>query len=269
MKNIILLLSVTISWVVFQSPVVCAQVFLDVGKVELEASPGETVTGKLTVTNSLNKDIRIRAYWEDFVYKPPYDGSKDFLPAGTLDNSMREHITFSPQTFTLSPQAKRDIQYVVKAPEDFSGGRYGVLFFEEYDQSAQTATGVRIITRVGTLFFMESVDKDLQIHLDQFNIDGSAVTFRMNNLGNTVVIPKGIFYLMDAEGLVADRGEVPEVYLPAAASTALRMELDTNLAVGRYTAVVTFDLGRQYVVVRELDLEKRQTGDLEIMAVRN
>lgn len=269
MKNIVFLLSAVINLIFFQSSVVSAQVFLDVGKVELEMAPGETVNGKLTVTNSLNKEIRIKAYWEDFVYKPPYDGSKDFLPAGTMTNSMREHITFSPQTFTLPALAKRDIQYVVRAPEDFSGGVYGVLFFEDDDQNASTATGVKIITRVGALFFMESVDKNLQIHLDQFDVVGSAVSFRMNNLGNTVVIPKGIFYLMDGEGLVADRGEVAEVYLPAAASTELRMELDEGLVAGRYTAVVTFDLGRQYVVVRELDLEKRPTGDVVILGVRN
>jgi hypothetical protein len=246
-----------------------AQVYLSEGKVELVMAPGETVSGRLTVTNPSESEIRVKAYWEDFAYKPPYDGSKDFMPAGTLEDTMREFITFSPQTFILAPRGKRDINYVVKAPAGFTGGRHGVLFIEKDGQTEVTSAGVRIVTRIGSLFFMESVDKNMRVDVDGFEADSEALSMKVNNFGNTTVIPKGIYYLLGADGMVADRGEIPAVYLPRASAAAARMPLDKGLEAGRYTAVITFDMGRQYIVVREVDIEKTRPGIHEILAVRN
>ncbi len=109
------------------SSTVHAQVFLEDGKVKLSVSPGENVAGKLTLHNTSDKDVNMKVYWEDFVYKPPYDGSKEFLPKGTSSQSAADWVNVTNQTLMFGPFAKRTVSYTVNVPEDIRQGHYGVL----------------------------------------------------------------------------------------------------------------------------------------------
>src|ERR1700683_1062624 len=90
-----------------------AQLFLENGKEVLAVSGGDHLNGSLLLHNTSNEPANIRVYWEDFEYKSPYDGSKNFLPAGTAPGSPSQWVTFSPQTFTMPPFGQQNIEYSV------------------------------------------------------------------------------------------------------------------------------------------------------------
>src|SRR4030042_4308951 len=99
-----------------------AEVILDKGKGKLSGKPGETVNGTITLSNSSATDIPLRAYFEDFVYIPPFDGGKKFLPVGSTEYSCGRWVSFSPQEFILPALSKQEINSVIKVPQGALGG---------------------------------------------------------------------------------------------------------------------------------------------------
>lgn len=246
-----------------------AQVHLDKAKVRIDVSPGETVSDKIIVTNTSDKEVKLNAYWEDFIYLPPYDGNKKFSPIGTLENSLDGWVSYSPQQFIIPPKQSKEISYVIRAPENAKGGRYGVLFFEKHDPSALTATGVKIITRVGCLFFVELTDNSRLTNFNNISIKTHSLRGEFINQGNVISIPNGVHYIMDSEGLVVDRGEVGKVYVPPGAKVAIEMKFTPELKPGRYSAVITFDFETNTVLVKEVDFEKTDLGMYNIIKVHD
>src|SRR4051812_31529404 len=102
----------------FWSQAAGAQVFIEQGKVNLTVTPDKTVTGEVTVNNTSNKELKAKVYWEDFVYQPPFDGAKKFMPAGTSQVSLANWIQFSPRDVVLPPFGKKNIGYTIQVPAD-------------------------------------------------------------------------------------------------------------------------------------------------------
>jgi hypothetical protein len=93
-----------------------AQLFLEDGKVVLAVSGGDHLTGSLLIHNTSADPAEIKVYWEDFEYRPPYDGTKNFLPAGTAPASASQWVSFSPQVFTMPGFGQQKIDYAVTVP---------------------------------------------------------------------------------------------------------------------------------------------------------
>lgn len=246
-----------------------AQVFVEDGKVSLSVSPGETVTGKLTLHNTSDKNVDMRVYWEDFEYKPPFDGSKDFLPKGSTDHSSADWVNFSTNTLMFGPFAKRTVSYSINVPDQFDKGHYGVLFFENESIEAQGHKGLSVVTRVGCLFFIEPAKKDKSITLNNFQFSKTAFTSSFTNLGNVILIPDGTFYIIDQGGSVFDRGAIEKIYLPPGESAPYSLEFNRDLDPGLYTIVMTIDLDDDNIAVREIDFKKNSQLDFNIIEIRD
>ena len=89
-----------------------AQLFLEEGKVVLAVAGGDRINKSLTVTNTSKEELRVKVYWEDFQYQPPYDGTKKFFPAGIGPASASKWINHSPQEITLPAFGKQKIRFV-------------------------------------------------------------------------------------------------------------------------------------------------------------
>ena len=137
-----------------------AQLVIEQGKVREVVKSGQTLTGSITVHNRSKTPMNVVTYWEDFIYIPPFAGNKKFLPAGASDNSCSGWVNFSPRQFSLAPFAKQKVNYTINVPAKASGGYYGVLLFELRDNlDPLNGIGMKIVSRVGTLFFIETVDR--------------------------------------------------------------------------------------------------------------
>lgn len=246
-----------------------AQIFLEEGKVALELKPGENITKTLTVHNTSDKEFKVKAYWQDFVYQPPFDGTKKFFPLGSNPHSAGSWVSFSPRDFTLAPFAKKDISYVINVPGDIQGGYYGVLFVEKEAEESKEIRGLNIVSRIGCLFFLESENKNKKAELGDISIESSQVKAALMNQGDVVLIPDGTFYLMDADALAVDRGSINKVYLPPGERADYQFQFNKDLPAGTYTLVVTLDLGSGDVMTKEIDFTKKSGDNFQILEIRN
>lgn len=247
-----------------------AQVFIEQGKVNHVVSPGDQLSDSVTVHNTTDGNVRVRMYWEDFVYVAPYDGAKKFAPAATLGSSLASWVQFSPQYTELGPFAKTQIKYTIKVPSNARGGYYGVLFVEPQNKGmSDTDKGVRIITRVGSLFFVETGDRTKKASLKDATIDNGVFKARLTNEGDVVLLPQSSYYIMDRDGLMADRGELKKYYLPPEATADVELPISKTLVPGEYTVVLTFDLQDGDVLVKEIDISKNSDFDHKLHSIRD
>ncbi len=246
-----------------------AQVFTDKTKVELSTKPGETLIENITVYNTTKETLNLRVYWQDFIYLPPYDGKKDFLPLGTTPYSVGDAVTFSPKELTLPPNGNAKVSVSIQIPEEAkNGGYYGVLFYEKMEPSNMQGTNVKIVTRLGTLFFIETNWKNKNAAVQNIKATSDGLEGAFINKGNTFLTLKGSFYVLNDEGMVEDRGETNKIYLTPDAEGAFKFKFSDTLSTGRYTAILTFDLKDGISVVREVDFEKSTDNRVEVLAIR-
>lgn len=246
-----------------------AQLLMEKSRVRLTVNPGETVVDSVTLHNTGSVPADVKVYWQDFTYLPPFEGKKNFSQPGTSEYSMADWISYSPQLVTLPPQGKRDINYTIKVPEDAKGGHYGVLFFEQGLGKGTTTTGVNIITRLGALFFVDTVNSDKTSKIGNIRFEEEFLKGDFTNQGDVFLFPRGIYYLMDKEGVVAERGELDKIYLIPKATAGFQIPIGDALADGDYTAVVTFDLEDGDSVIKEVDFSKSGSGELQISEIRD
>ncbi|MBF0122832.1 MAG: hypothetical protein HQL21_05430 [Candidatus Omnitrophica bacterium] len=246
-----------------------AQFFIEEGKVVLAVSGGERVSKTLTIHNTTTESLDLKAYWEDFQYQAPYDGAKLFLAAGTATGSASQWISYAPQEFTIPAFGQKKLEYMVTVPPKIEGGHYGVLFFEKAGDPVRDATGVKIVSRVGCLFFIEAKDKKKIASLQDIKISSSIVSGTFENKGNVVSIPQITYYIMDDQGVAVDRGEIKKLYLPPEAIAPWEIPLISGLTAGHYTMVINADLEDGDVVVKEVDFVKDAKGTLTIGNVRD
>ncbi len=241
-----------------------AQLFLENGKVTLAVSGGEHTNGSLLIHNTSSQQGDVKVYWEDFEYKAPYDGTKNFLPAGTAPASASQWVTFSPQVFTLPAFGQQRVDYTVSVPNQIQEGHYGVLFFERSSDMLMNDKGVTLVTRVGCLFFVEPKDKSKKAALQDIGVKANGLTASFVNQGNVILIPRTTYYVMQKDGLVTMRGESKKLYVPPGASAPLEISLKKQLKPGQYTLVVNSDLEEGDVVVKEIGLAVDDAGQLTV-----
>lgn len=247
-----------------------AQLLIEQGKLSLIASPGKTIVDTLKVHNtSSQRTVRVRAYWEDFEYVAPFNAKKKFSTPGTSAYSMHDWIRFSPAEFTMAPQDQRSINYTIRVPKDIDQGHYGVLFFEEMVDDPQAKVGIRIVSRVGALFFLEPSHKDVRVSIEQPTVEGHFLKMSFMNQGNVFLIPKTIYYVLTTDGRVARRGDVEKFYLPPGETFEVILPLFEKLEAGSYDSVITFDLEGGDSVVKEIDFSINQTGQVTLHQSRD
>ena len=139
-------------------------------------------------------------------------------------------------------------------------------FLNKNQQKA--GAGLSFILRVGTLVFLQAEDTVIKPIVDKFSFEGSILKFNFQNEGQAVLITETKYYVMDADGNVADRGDAQKKYLPMGQTTDLGLVLPEDMPAGEYTLVLSMDLGGYDTLVREVDFRKNSSGTMEITAVR-
>ncbi|MBF0570681.1 MAG: hypothetical protein HQL12_02295 [Candidatus Omnitrophica bacterium] len=242
-----------------------AQLFLEQAKVSLDVSGGDHRNGSLLIHNTSSASVNIRVYWEDFKYKPPYDGTKEFLPAGTMPGSASQWVAFSPQTFSIPAFGQQNIDYTVSIPSEIQEGHYGVLFFESSNQAVEGKEVVSIVERLGCLFFIEPSNKVKKAVIQDIGLKANSITVNFVNHGNVILIPHTTYYIMQEGGTVNLRGEAKKLYVPPGITASLEILLKEKLKQGHYTLVLNSDLEEGDVLVKEIGLAVDDSGQLTIV----
>lgn len=243
---------------------------IDQAKIRLSISPGKAKTGIINIANPSMEKKDIRVYLEDWYYIPPYDGSKEFRPAGSLQNSCSSWISFSPAEFSLPPFGKKTVNYTVRLPEEAEGGHYAVLFFEELlgKPKIEEGVGVGVAVRIGVLFYIEPEGKIKRLaRLEDILIDkkdGSLeIKVELENIGNTDITAKSNFHIIDNKGMVYVRGKFNDVYTFPKDRVKLSSKSAGKLKEGIYDLVITLQFEGGGVQVFEVKINVDSQGRIK------
>lgn len=252
---------------------------IDKAKIRLSIPVGQKKVGVITVENPSAEPKTVKVYLEDWIYVSPFDGSKEFRPAGSTGFSCADWITISPSELTLAPFAKQKINYTVNVPSGVEGGHYAILFFEGLlGRPESEGVGVSVAVRMGTIFYIEaagSVKKD--VSMSGFSLKKESeksplkIELGLKNQGNVDVTAGGNFNLIDKKGMVFARGEFSNVYTLPGDSAVLSASWSLPVPKGVYDLILTLDLGKAQeetglgrgpIIVKESTVEIGQNQDI-------
>ena len=223
---------------------------IDQAKVRVKMPIGWSDGGVVNVENRDKDPIRIRVYAADWVYSGQ-DGSKNFMPAGTLPNSAVDWIKFYPADFTIPGLGKQKVNYVVGIPQGASGGHYAVLFFEvEVGQVWDNTKGVnvKVYNRIGSLFSVEpeeSIKREAKVSDFKIKESSGIIEAEANfeNIGNIDIPAKGTIDIINDEGLVFTRGKFDEAYTMPGDKAKIYVKIPSvQFSQGKYDVILTVDL---------------------------
>lgn len=224
-------------------------------KVSQTINKGQEVRGTILLKNASEEDVVVETNIEDFV---PTAGEESISFVGRAPGvtTVRDWITIlGPKSFEFKKGEQREIEYVIKAPEDAEpGSHFGVLFFKAIKLSEVTSQ-IKVGTQVGVLVFVTIPGNYLQrgeiqnFSAPQF-VQGGPVNFTMKfeNTGTVHFEPKGTIKITNMFG--KEVGSVPiegQVVLPTGAKNLSFAWIVKGLLLGKYkaTAEVVDGQGRQ------------------------
>ncbi len=243
--------------------VACAnKVSIDPAHVRITALPGDSRSGTLKVDNPSDQAVKIRVYMDDWRYTSCTEGSKEFFPPGTTNYSCAKWIDFSPAEFTIPPFGRQNVNYTARLPQDARGGNFAVMFFEtdmSDDNTASSASGVKLKARLGALFAVEAQDNILcEASFSRISLTRKSgvleVSGDFRNTGNTDIVPKITFDIIDAKGEVYARGKFSDIFTLPQDECRVEAETKEHLREGDYILVITLNLGRGKPKVLEVPI---------------
>ncbi|WP_240484972.1 fimbrial biogenesis chaperone [Arenibacter latericius] len=113
-------------------------------------APGETVTEKVILHNSSNKDYVLSINYKD--WKRELDGNKIYFESGALDNSNASWLSTLQNTVSVAAGATKEVLVTMQIPENASTSELtnSMLFFTQLptqeDKTTSSSTGLGIIT---------------------------------------------------------------------------------------------------------------------------
>lgn len=229
-------------------------------KLDVNADPGEQISGKFTVLNPGDEPVEYKVYVKDFsVRNEEYE--KDFEPVPGAVSPV-DWIQVPDGVRTLEPGEQQELDYTVAVPADAVPRGYYAVIFAETDQPEIDATGVARIKRVGALTYLTvnggSVEKG---QIASFDVDTwqkdrpITATLRVQNDGNVHFETKGKLRLRDVFGRTVSRTEINGTILPATIRKFTpKLELGMPFGLYKIDGDVTFldkteSLSEKWVVV--------------------
>lgn len=224
------------------------------GKTEIFINPGETITKNISITNRIGRSVKFKLTTEDMI------GTNDSLsPVKLLGDeigpySVKNFIEPEITEFSLELGDKITIPVKVSIPIDAEPrGYYGALIVSNEpdvlseEQSAETQGKARLISRIGSLFFIRingegkesgNLENFKMIGPDKFFYEerpnGFEISFK--NTGNVHLVPHGKITIKNLLG--KDVGSIPvDAYFSLPDSIRYREVFWTpGSGLGRYTA---------------------------------
>lgn len=169
-------------------------------KLELEADPGDILTGEISLLNETDKAGTFYIFFEKFIEK---DGQRVFL--SDEESLIGEWIEI-PESVFLAAGERKKVSFAIRVPENAPpGGHFAVAWWTTVPPDMETGVGVAV--RAGILIFLRvsgEVTEEAEIlYSPKQTIVGSLplgfnVTFK--NLGNVHLKPLGNIVIRDLFG---------------------------------------------------------------------
>lgn len=234
------------------------------GKAELLVDPGQKITRDIFVTNRIGKTMDFKIDIEDFT------GTRD--PRNTIallgnekgPYSLKDYIHPEIDKFTLNYGERITIPVEISIPDNAeAGGLYGAVLVRTdpqgpnlEEENDKASTGVKVISRIGTLFFIRvkgdvvnnGLLKDFQA--DKKIYETSPISFNVffENNGSIHLNPYGIIEIKNYLGKKIDEIKLDPWFAMPDSLRARKVDWKKDFLFGRYTATVQINRGYDNIV---------------------
>ncbi len=187
-----------------------AQVSLSPLKIEVQTNRGQA-QGVINITNTSNETFRARVYAESFTYHR--DKGFENLPSSPTD--LRPYLQFSPRELVVPPGTTRRVRLNARLAPNLPAGEYRTMIFTEpLKQNVSTdrnGNTTKIITRVGSAFFVRKGDVHPKLTVDSVRWNGEAKKLQLlvRNTGKASAYTS-IKWTLKQGGTVVKTGETPD-----------------------------------------------------------
>lgn len=213
---------------------------------ELTVDPGETRNITATIRNRSNSSLPIKVRIEDFTASGE-EGQIAITQAG--DYSVTTWTALSPTSFTLSPNAEREVTATITVPKDAAGGRYGSFVF---GVKPETPTGgaAALSQQIASLFLLRiSGPVSENVLLDSFDAPMYSefgpipLSLRFTNSGNVHSKVYGVITVYDVLGRKIDDVVVQGTNVFPNARRLITVHLPQRLLLGPMHGVAVIYYG--------------------------
>lgn len=248
-----------------------AQLTLDKREIKAVIKPGEKLRGNITVMNPSDEDAMVKAYFEDFVYAPPYKGIKEFRALGSTPRSSGKWMSVIPDLFLVPGNSKQVINYTINVPADAKGSYFAILFFETGTgaPTSGNTVGMGVNFRTGCSFYLEPKDKIYKVKMEDVSVAKDGIRGEFLNAGNVLLISDTTYHIMGDKGIVLDRGKMMKFYLPPEEKAPFNIKPGKQIPDGTFILVINFAQEGAKALVKEIDFSKDKDRGIRILGVKD
>lgn len=225
-------------------------------------APGGRETLSVTVANTGDAPLRIRAYEADWTLDPV--GALTFLPVGQGTHSAHRMVAVTPSQFVVPAGRSQQVRFQLAVPVGTLGGEYhDMIFFETSPvRGGQTRTGARMLfnQRIGVTLYVavppvrhEATVTGLQ-YLPPGHGQPARLALALQNLGNAHVRAYGKLRLALPDGHPVFEKTADDLVVLRESRRCFYLPLNGPLAPGRYHATVWLDYGGNETIEAETEL---------------
>jgi P pilus assembly chaperone PapD len=250
------------------APAAFAQTSVEVSplRVELKAAPGGTTTQAVTVNNSGQEAIRVRATISDWHLSR--DGSPQFVEATDPKYSASSWLRVAPPEVVIDAGKEATVRFTLTVPADAppAGYRTGILFEFGPANGSPVPKGreVAVRSRIATLIYANVGEPPVVVELTDLQTrvapgQPPQIVAVLKNSGNRSVRTRGTLTLYDKAGAVVSQTVVPDVpLLPQSEREVTMPAVDpakAKLPPGEYRVEIKIDVGAPAVIVGETTIK--------------
>ncbi len=220
--------------------------------VSIQGDPGYQGSGTMGVINDSDVPLTFKAEMHDFIVTDTI-GTPEILPPNSLMDtySAAAWIGVSPETFTIQPKQRQDLNYYIQIPKNARpGGHYAaVVFVPVQPKDNNQNTGATVNGQIGTLFSIAvngpikesaSVSKFLVTPFQEYG--PVTIQTQIKNFGDLHITPKGYITVSDMLGRQAVLPLDEHNIFPMAARD-YQNTFGTHWMFGRYKVQLTASYG--------------------------
>ncbi|MBI2113450.1 MAG: hypothetical protein HYT50_02635 [Candidatus Wildermuthbacteria bacterium] len=207
---------------------------------EMSARQGEMLSNMIKVTNIGSAPLQV--YMETRNFSPVGEEGQIALREDQGQGTLASWIRISPETFTLRPGQKQEVQFSVSVPAGAAfGGHYASLLASF--AGTQTQGGSRVAQKVGSLLLLQ-VAGQAQEQLSVASFEGPgfseygplAFSFRFENTGNVHLKPRGYLEVKNMLGKEVAKIQLPQKNVLPNSVRKVEVSWDDRFLFGKYQA---------------------------------
>ncbi len=236
--------------------------------VKLSILPGEDKSGTFEIHNAGKKDVYVEIAMKDWILE---GNSRKFAEQGTHSRSLCSWITFEEESFTIAPQQKRIIRYMIEVPKNTQGGYWGLVGFKS--QPLKRSAGIKVTTQIISFIGIEVEGtlkrkvKITEISGEYIEDKGVRLKAKLKNLGNVQIFqpsPEGKFKIEDKDNNIIAEGKLEGLMiLPDEIGEYVSEYF--KLDKGEYETIITFDYGEPKLIGTKVMLSTNTFYDWKIL----